>query len=137
MRKVIAWTPRFSAHGDDTRMESYNSRPPKQPGVRDRRYSIRYSFAADVEMLELKSGIRASGVTSDLSLGGCFVCAHRILEVGARVRGTLRRKGQSVNMLAAVRVVKAHVGMGLEFLDIDPDSNATLLSWIENLRKSK
>ena len=71
------------------------------------------------------------------SLGGCFVCARRTLGVGARVRGTLRRKGQGVTVLAVVRVVKAHVGMGLEFLDIDPDSNAILLSWIENLRKSR
>jgi len=29
------------------------------------------------------------------------------------------------------------VGMGVEFLDIDPDSNATLQAWIENLRKSR
>jgi hypothetical protein len=27
------------------------------------------------------------------------------------------------------------VGMGLEFLDVDLDSHATLLAWIENLRK--
>jgi hypothetical protein len=65
------------------------------------------------------------------------VCARRTLEVGARVRGTLTHEGQKVKMLAVVRVVKAQVGMGLEFLDIDPDSNATLLAWIENLRKSR
>ena len=29
------------------------------------------------------------------------------------------------------------VGMGVEFLDIDPDSNETLLAWIENLCKSR
>jgi hypothetical protein len=40
-------------------------------------------------------------------------------------------------MLAVVRVVKPQVGLGLEFLDIDPDSNATLQGWIENLRKSR
>lgn len=128
---------RFTAQSDGAQMESYNSKRTKERGVRDRRYSIRYSFAADLKMLELKSGIRASGVTSDLSLGGCFVCVRRTLEVGARVRGTFRRNGQGVNVLAVVRVVKAHVGMGLEFLDIDPDSNAILLSWIENLRKSR
>lgn len=128
---------RFTAQSDGARMESDNSKRSKERGVRDRRYSIRYSFAADLEMLELKSGVRASGVISDLSLGGCFVCARRTLEVGARVRGTFRRKCQAVNVLAVVRVVKAHVGMGLEFLDIDPDSNAILLSWIENLRRSR
>ena len=104
--------------------------------MRDRRYSIRYPFAADAEMMQLQSGSRVSGVTSDLSLGGCFVCVRRTLEVGARVRGTLMREGQKVKMLAVVRVVKPQIGIGLEFLDIDPDSNATLLTWIDSLRKS-
>jgi c-di-GMP-binding flagellar brake protein YcgR len=102
-----------------------------------RRYSVRYPFAADAEMLELKSGSHVSGVTSDISLGGCFVCARRTLEVGARIRGTLTHQGQKVEMLAVVRVVKPQVGMGLEFLDIDPHSNARLLAWIDNLRKSR
>ena len=117
-------------------MESDSSKRAKESGVRDRRYSIRYPFAADAEMLELESGSRAKGVTSDLSLGGCFVCARRTLEVHARVRGTLRHGNKKVKMLAVVRVVIPQVGMGLEFLDIDPDSNETLLAWIENLRKS-
>ena len=128
--------PEFAARSDSC-MESERGKRAKEPGVRDRRYSIRYPFAADGEMLELKSGSRVSGVTSDLSLGGCFVCARRILEVGARVRGTLTQDGQQVKMFAVVRAVKPQVGMGLEFLDIDPDSNATLLTWIENLRKSR
>jgi c-di-GMP-binding flagellar brake protein YcgR len=102
-----------------------------------RRYSLRYPFVAGAEMLELQSGSRVSGMTSDLSLGGCFVCVRRTLRVDARVRGTLMHQGQKVEMLAVVRVVKAEVGMGLEFLDIDPDSKATLLAWIENLRESR
>ena len=85
----------------------------------------------------MQSGSRVTGVTSDLSLGGCFLCTRRTLEVGAPVRGTLTREDQQVKILAVVRVVKPQVGMGLEFLDIDPDSNATLLAWIENLRKSR
>ncbi len=125
-------------------MESDSGKRAKESRVRDRRYSSRYPFAANAEMLELRSGSRVSGVTSDLSLGGCFVCARRTLEVGARVCGTLMREGQKVMMLAVVRMVKAPVGMGLVFLDIDrlvfldidPDSNATLLTWIDSLRKS-
>jgi c-di-GMP-binding flagellar brake protein YcgR len=118
-------------------MESEGGKGAKESGVRNRRYSIRHPFAAEAEMLELKSGSRVNGVTSDLSLGGCFVCARHTLDVGARVRGTLTREGQQVKMFAVVRVVKPQVGMGLEFLDIDPDSNATLLAWIEYLRKSR
>jgi PilZ domain len=115
-------------------MESDSGKRAKESGVRDRRYSIRYPFAAGAEMLELKSGNRVRGMTSDLSLGGCFVCARRTLEVRTRVRGTLTYRGQKVTMLAVVRVVKPQVGMGIEFLDIDPESNATLLAWIESLR---
>ena len=118
-------------------MESDGGKRPKESGVRNRRHSIRYPFAAGVEMLELQSGSHVSGVTSDISLGGCFVCTRRTLDVQARVRGTLTHEGQQVKMLAVVRVVKPQVGVGLEFLDIDPDSNATLLAWIENLRKSR
>jgi len=118
-------------------VESDSGKRTKESGVRNRRYSIRYPFAADAEMLELQSGSRVSGVTSDLSLGGCFVCVRRTVEVGARVRGTLTHEGQQVKMLAVVRVVKPQVGMGIEFLDIDPASTATLVAWIENLRKSR
>ena len=64
------------------------------------------------------------------------MCARRTPEAGARVRGTLKREGQKADMLAVVRVIKPHVGMGLEFLDIDSDSRAILLLWIESLRKS-
>jgi hypothetical protein len=66
-----------------------------------------------------------------------FVCARRTLEIGARVRGTLRHEGQKLKMLAVVWVVNPQVGMGLEFPDIDQESNATLLAWINNLRKSR
>ncbi len=118
-------------------MESDSNKRAKESALRERRYAIRYPFTADAQMLELKSGIRVSGVTSDLSPGGCFVCTRRPLEVGARVRGTLTYNGRKVEMLAVVRVLKTRVGMGLEFLDLDPNSQATLLAWIEALPKSR
>jgi hypothetical protein len=118
-------------------MESDSGKRAKESGLCERRYAIRYPFAANAEMPELESGTRVSGVISDLSPGGCFVCTHRPLEVRARVRGTLSHESQKIKMLAVVRVVKPQVGVGLEFLDIDPDTNATLLTWIENLGKSR
>jgi hypothetical protein len=128
--------PEFATR-NDTYVESYSGKRAKESGVRDRRYSIRYPFAAGAEMLELESGTRVTGVTSDLSLGGCFVCARRALELRTRVRATLTYEGRKVKMLAMVRVVKPQVGVGVEFLDIDRDSNATLLAWIENLCNSR
>ena len=74
--------------------------------VRDRRYSIRHPFAADVEFLDLESGVSGSGVTSDLSMGGCFVCTSKTLMLASRTKITLTRKDSTVQALAVVRIVK-------------------------------
>lgn len=118
-------------------MDEYTGKRAAGTSVRDRRYAIRYPFAADAVMLDLETGVRSEGVTSDLSLGGCFVCTSRPMPLRSRVRLTLSRKGQKVEMLAAVRVVKPKIGMGLEFLDLDAAAHQTLLSWVETLRKSR
>src|SRR5712664_4658441 len=104
-------------------------------GLLDQRYTVRYPFSVTAEILELETGTRLGGVTSDLSLRGCFVCATSILEVRTRVRLTLARKKQKVEIFAAIRRA-AQTGTGLEFLDIDPVSHAILITWIESLRES-
>jgi PilZ domain-containing protein len=108
----------------------------RSTNIRDRRYAIRYPFAADVEILDLESGERAEGVTSDLSMGGCFVCTSRPLAVKARVRITLTHKEQSVEALAVVRIVKPRVGMGVEFIDLDATHHHTLSRWLDQLRRT-
>ena len=105
--------------------------------VRDRRYAIRHPFAADALFLDLETGTSEEGVTSDLSMGGCFVCTSKPLAAGCRMRLTLRRKEQVVQALAVVRVVKPRVGMGLEFLDVESRNQPTLERWLEQLRRDR
>ncbi len=105
--------------------------------VRDRRYAIRHPFAADAECLDLEIGTAANGVTSDLSMGGCFVCTSKPLTVGSRVRLTLTRKDQNVEALAIVRIVKPRIGMGIEFLDIEARHHGVLERWLEQLRRGR
>ncbi|MBZ5701702.1 MAG: PilZ domain-containing protein [Acidobacteriia bacterium] len=105
--------------------------------IHDRRYAIRYAFSANAELLDLDSGSRSTGITSDISLGGCFVCTSRPLAVRMRVRLKLIFKGEQVEILATVRAVKPRVGMGLEFLDVEGNSYTTLVRWIEELRRSR
>jgi PilZ domain-containing protein len=105
--------------------------------LRDRRYAIRFPFAADAEVLDLESGVRSDGITSDISLGGVFVCTSKPLAVKSRARVTLRRKGESVEALAIVRIVKPRIGMGLEFLDIESTSNPILTRWMAQLRRER
>lgn len=104
---------------------------------RDRRYAIRYPFAADAEVLDLESGARSEGVTSDISLGGCFVCTSKPLPVKSRTRVTLTYKGDSVEALAMVRIVKPRIGMGLEFIDVEPSTTSVLSRWLDLLRRDR
>src|SRR5260370_4954422 len=84
--------------------------------LRARRYCIRYPFAADVELLDLESGAKTEGVTSDISMGGAFVCTSRPLPSNARLRITLIRKDQKVESLPVVRIVKPRMRMVIKFL---------------------
>jgi hypothetical protein len=106
-------------------------------GVRDRRYAIRFPFAADAELIDLETGQQVEGVTSDISLGGCFICTSKPLPVNARARMKLVRKGQVLEALVAVRIVKPRIGMGIEFFDLEPPYNDMLISWIDALRQAR
>ncbi len=108
---------------------------PRLTGVRDRRYTIRYPFAADAELIDLETGRQVDGVTSDLSLGGCFVCTSKPLSLNARARMKLTRKTQVFEALVVVRIVKPRVGMGIEFFDLESPNNELLVNWIESLRR--
>jgi PilZ domain-containing protein len=116
-------------------MENRTTKSPTPKGVRDRRYAIRYPFAADVELIDMETGSQATGVTSDISFGGCFICTSKPLPLKSRVRMTLSRKGQTVTGLAVVRIVKPRIGMGIEFMDIESSGHGILSKWIEQLRQ--
>lgn len=105
--------------------------------VRDRRFCIRYPFAADVQVLDLESGLRTEGVTSDLSMGGIFVCTSKPLPSNTRVRITLTRKDQKVEALGMVRIVKPRIGMGIEFIDVESPHHEMLGRWLGQLGKSR
>jgi hypothetical protein len=110
---------------------------PRLVGLRDRRYTIRFPFAADAELIDMETGKQVEGVTSDLSLGGCFVCGTKMLPLNARARMKLIRKDQVLEALVVVRIVKPRVGMGIEFFDLEAPNNDILARWIETLRRSR
>jgi hypothetical protein len=103
--------------------------------VRDRRFCIRYPFAADAAVLDLETGLKTDGVTSDLSMGGIFVCTSKPLPSNTRVRVTLTRKDQKLEALGMVRIVKPRIGMGIEFLDLEQPHYGVLRRWIEQFAK--
>lgn len=125
MNKVISMTGRSPATSS------------RVSGVRDRRYTIRYPFAADAELIEMETGKQVTGVTSDISLGGCFICTSKPLPANARARLQLKRKGQILDALVIIRIVKPRIGLGIEFFDLEPPNNEVLAGWIESLRHNR
>jgi hypothetical protein len=105
--------------------------------IRDRRYCIRYPFAADTEMLDMESGTRTEGVTSDISMGGAFICTSKPMASNTRLRMTMTRKGEKVEALGVVRIVKPRIGMGVEFIDVESPYHEILLRWVDLLRKAR
>ncbi len=104
--------------------------------IRDRRFCIRYPFAADALVLDLETGSRTEGVTSDLSMGGIFVCTSKPLPSNTRVRITLTRKNEKMEALGMVRIVKPRIGMGIEFIDVEQPHYGVLCRW-EQLGKAR
>jgi len=118
-------------------MEDYTAKGFSRANLRDRRYAIRFPFAADVQFINLETGDQAEGVTSDISLGGCFACTSKPMKAGARIRVTLMRKDGKFEALGMVRIVKPRVGMGVEFIDVDRASMGILERWLGDLRRGK
>src|SRR5208282_6575103 len=116
-------------------MPDRSTPPARVAGVRDRRYTIRYPFAADAELIDMESGKQINGVTSDISLGGCFVCTSKPFPAHTRARLRLSRKGQILDILVVVRILKPPIGLGIEFFDLDPVNTDILKAWIDSLRR--
>jgi len=110
---------------------------PRIAGVRDRRYTIRYPFAAEAELTDMHTGEKVEGVTSDISLGGCFVCTNKMLPQNCRARLKLTRREKVLEALVIVRIVKPRVGLGIEFFDLEAPHNEILSAWIESLRRPR
>ena len=88
-------------------------------------------------MLDLESGAKVEGVTSDISMGGAFICTSRPLPSNTRVRVTMTRKDQKVEALGVVRIVKPRIGMGVEFIDLDGPHHEGLRRWVEQVSKTR
>jgi hypothetical protein len=123
MDKVIPMTGRLAAGAS------------RLSGLRDRRYTIRYPFAADAELIEMETGKQVTGVTSDVSLGGCFICTSKTLPSNSRARLRLTRKDQVLDTLVIVRIVKPRIGLGVEFFDLESPNDRVLANWIASLQR--
>ncbi len=96
----------------------------------ERRQSPRFPFIASAEVHEENNGPRLSARVSDISAMGCYVDTINPLPNGTSVRVKIFSETQSFEAAATVAYSHAHLGMGLRFSEVPPNSLNVLREWL-------
>lgn len=84
----------------------------------ERRIYPRYFVGLEIQVQEEDRGFPLRGVTTDVSLGGCYVATIFPLAVGAKIHFTLRVAGGNVQGHGSVHTSHSGVGMGIRFAEL-------------------
>lgn len=101
----------------------------------DARKAPRYPIAASAEAMEPLSGRRVSGAVSVISRSGCYFRTVDTQKPEAVLHLRVDWRESCFETWARVVHSIAGDGMGLAFIDTDPDQVALLLHWIGELAK--
>src|ERR1700741_400118 len=96
----------------------------------DRRRSPRFPFIASAEVLSESAGSRLAARISDISATGCYVDTINPLVDGTAVRLKILTETHVFEAPATVVYSHAHLGMGLIFGEVLPNSQDVLQSWL-------
>ena len=96
----------------------------------ERRRSPRFPFIASAEVRAENNGPRLSARVSDISAKGCYVDTINPLPDGASVYVKIFGEAQSFEAAATVAYSHAHLGMGLSFKEMAPNSVNVLRQWL-------
>jgi len=96
----------------------------------DRRQSPRIPFIASAEVLSEKAGTRLSARISDISSTGCYVDTINPLVDGTPVRVKILTETKTFEAPATVVYSHTHLGMGLIFGEVLPNSRDVLQDWL-------
>ena len=103
-------------------LEAWLSRIPRR--------STRYNIGATAEVKQVGSLNEHVLSTRDLSAGGCFVKTAVPLRPGARIQVRIRHGGDEFTAVARVTGNVTPQGMGLEFVEVQPQDRAILEKWL-------
>jgi hypothetical protein len=97
---------------------------------RERRRSPRLPFIAAVEVHEENTDSRLIARVSDISTAGCYIDTMNPLPDGASMRVRIINGTQSLEAAATIAYSHAHLGMGLNFRELQPTSKIILQEWL-------
>jgi hypothetical protein len=98
--------------------------------IKERRATLRVPFVAHAEITESGASTSIGVRISDISKDGCYVDLRSALPVGTAVRIKIRTATDICEVDATVSYTHAHLGMGLIFTNVSPESQAVLQEWI-------
>lgn len=99
--------------------------------MQDRRDAQRLPLIIDVDVVEVDSGARLAGRTSDVSRSGCYVDTLNPTPTGTVVRVKFNHNGEQLDLLARIVYVSPRLGMGIRFDEtITSDQLALLDRWL-------
>jgi hypothetical protein len=99
-------------------------------GRNDRRRDPRYEFTAEIEIVDLQSGVKITAHTSDFSRGGCYVDMFSPLPKDMVVTVRLTKWQQTLETQAHVTYSSIGMGMGLMFGVLDAAQRAIVENWL-------
>ena len=102
---------------------------PERPRAR------RYTFVADIQLIDVQSDATMHEKNSDLSLFGCHVHTLKPLAVGIRVRIRIAYRGSIFAALGRVANARPDGSIGLIFTRIEQNDQQTLEKWLNVLRE--
>ena len=88
---------------------------------KERRESIRVNYLCEcqVESEGLRTG-KVNGRINDLSLDGVFIDSMLWLPIGSTLKVKFKVQEREIRAIGEVRYFMPHVGMGVQFIDLDP-----------------
>jgi hypothetical protein len=99
----------------------------------ERRHHLRFPFSATLEAIEIKTGTKVTGRTSDLGLGGCYVDTLSPFPVGTETKIRILRENESFEAQAKVVYSLIGMGMGLAFVSAQPKQIRLFQRWVQEI----
>ena len=104
--------------------------PPAASEPVEKRSCPRFPFSPAVEALDLQADTRIMGRLSDISRNGCYVDTINPLPHGTLVKVKIFTETNHFEAPATVVYAHTHLGMGLIFRELPPDSQTILQNWL-------
>jgi len=99
----------------------------------ERRTVPRFTLIAAAEMVEPTSGVHMAGRVSEISRKGCYVDLLNTLPTGTLIQLRVSRDQGAFACIGKIIYAQEGMGMGVAFIDLQPDQLKTLESWLAEI----